>query len=273
MTRPLIYDDMFINILKEKMHDKFFGLFNLKVQSTTFFQQFNLQKGLLLCALLDIIFGVLSFYLFFNFYRFHSENMSFLLENSMGVLCFFFGLIGLDAAINLKKINSSVYKNWRIIFTFIFFFIEIANNFNFLCFFKKDETTECKNLTSFIVFLCILFINFYITKIAWSFYIRLDQSHDLLIIHGKYLEKMINEDNLKYEANKKYSPPNQNTPNNNEPLSLLPKQTSTETPGFGVAGLKKDLTATSEIRLFKNENQITSGGSIRDSLKKDLKQN
>ena len=31
MTRPLRYDDAFINILKEKMHDKFLNIFTLKV--------------------------------------------------------------------------------------------------------------------------------------------------------------------------------------------------------------------------------------------------
>lgn len=262
MTRPLIYDDIFISILKDKMHDKFLGIFTIKVQSTTFFQKLNLQKGLMVSSLCDIIYGILSFNLFFNFYQFNKNNLSFLIENAMGVLCLFFGLIGLDASLNLKKINSLVYKNWRIGFTILYFFMEIANNFNYLCFFYNDKK-ECGSLFSkFVFFLFIFLFSMYLSKISWSFYIRLDQSHDLLIIHGKYLEKMLNEDNSKYEVAKKYTPPG------NEIPSLLPKEQIVNT-----AGQPTEFNKTQEFKLFNNEKQILSAGDIRSSLSKDLKDN
>ena len=50
-------------------------------------------------------------------------------------------------------------------------------------------------------------VNIYFTKIAWSFCVRLDRSHELLIIHGKYLEKMMNDEQTKFNELKTYLPP------------------------------------------------------------------
>ena len=43
----------------------------------------------------------------------------------------------------------------------------------------------------------ILIINLYFTKISWSFNTRLQRGQELLVIHGKYLEQMISNENQK----------------------------------------------------------------------------
>jgi hypothetical protein len=223
------------------------------------------------------------------------------MESSLGVLSIFFGLIGLDSALNLKKINSYVYKNWRIINTILFILLEIGNHFRFICFYSENYhlNMTCGAFERGLFFLLIIIWNVYISKIAWSFFIRLDQSHDLLIIHGKYLEKMLSEENFKFDANKKYVPPYEGTDTkllinkpgsdtninddksddgykrNNElgknkinidtGSSNNPRSNNKDTKYFG--------GKTNDFRLFKNESQITTGGNIRDSLKKDVKEN
>ncbi len=49
----------------------------------------------------------------------------------------------------------------------------------------------------------------YFTKIAWSFCIRINKNHELLIIHGKYLERMLVDEGHKV-SEKKYIPPDLN---------------------------------------------------------------
>lgn len=77
--------------------------------------------------------------------------------------------------------------------TFFFIFLELINGFKFLCFY----TQECDKLGSLFFDGICFSINLYFTRVAWSFYIRLERSHELLIIHGKYLEKMINDESYK----------------------------------------------------------------------------
>lgn len=262
MTRPLRYDDAFVNILKDKMHEKFLGLIRLKVQSTTFCQKFNLQKGLLICSLIDIIYGTIFLYLFISKMKEFQGDTTFMIENTMAILCLFFGLIGLDTALNLKKIHSSVYKNWRIIFTLYYILFEIANSFNSACLFINN----CSFFSKLVLFIIYAIINLYSSKISWSFYTRLEQSHEILIIHGKYLEKMINEELLKYDATRKYQPPSlinnlttNATPGNND--SKIHK------PGDGVNNKQK------QFQLYKNEKQITIGGNVRESLKNNVNEN
>lgn len=272
MTRPLRYDDAFINILREKMHDKFLGMLTLKVQSTTFFQKLNLQKGLLVSSLLDITYGIIILILFVQNFNYYKSN-SFVLENTIGILCLFFGLIGVDSALNLKKTHSFVYKNWRIAFTFLYVMTEIGNSFNFICFYTQDEDApgqeSCGWLLKAVYFLFIVTLSGYLTKIAWSFYVRLDQSHDLLIIHGKYLETMLNEDNVKYEVSKKYIPPNKldksSLTDKNSKIFISRENEIPKAP--------TEITADGNFRLFNNENQVTSGGNIRESLTRSLKNN
>ena len=114
-----------------------------------------------------------------------------------------FGLIGIDASSNLKKTNSQIYKYWRIFFTLYIPISELINyTYSNFCYFNEN--------CSLIYFLFISFtyfcFNLYLSKISWSFYIRLEKNHELLIIHGKYLEHMIREENTKInETNlKKY---------------------------------------------------------------------
>lgn len=309
MTRPLRYDDAFTNILKEKMFDKILGLFTIKVQSTTFFQKYNLQKGLLIASLYDLVFGIIITILLFNNYHHNEGNTTFLLESSLGVLSIFFGLIGLDSALNLKKVNAVVYKNWRIAFTFLYIVIEIGNHFRFICFYSESYhlNMTCSGFERGLFFLILVIWNCYITKIAWSFFIRLDQSHDLLIIHGKYLEKMLSEENFKTDISKKYTPPSENkiildNYNNNSNVSNSNIDINKKGSAGGIysnnnsgaynksntnykidlkndndtsnKGSKNgDLGVNKDFRLFTKESQITSGGNIRDSLNNDLKNN
>ena len=82
----------------------------------------------------------------------------------------------------------------------------------------------------YLIFLAIyIAINIYWTKITWSFYIRLVKGHEILIIHGKYLEKMMNDESYKISDVKKYAPPDQlnsktaSPLNNDSELSIFKK--------------------------------------------------
>lgn len=278
MTRPLIYDDMFINILKDKMQEKFLGLFKVKVQSTSFCKRLNLQKGLLICSILDIIYGIIIFSLFFSYFEYNKNNLTFLIESSLGILCLFFGIIGLDAALNLKKINSLIYKNWRITFSILYSLIEISNNFNYICLLNTDISInddsnlnrvnpKCSGPIKLLYYLIIVLISGYITKISWSFYIRLEQSHDLLVIHGYYLEKMLHDDKAKTDKAQKYVAPSVD----------LNKKETVASAGIGLNKEGKEgkefNSSSKEFTLFKNEKQLTNTGNLRDSLKRDVKEN
>lgn len=265
MTRPLRYDDSFINILKEKMHDKFFYFFTVKVQSTTFFQKFNLQKGLLITSLYDIIFGLIVFILLIKNFDNHVDDNAYILQNVLCILSIFFGFIGLDTSLNLKKIHSLVYKNWRFVFIIAFFLLELMNNFSFCCYYTEGEISEnfklnmnCSIVERLVFNIVLLSWNIYITKIAWSFNIRLEQSHDLLIIHGGYLEKLLGDVKPEIKVEK--------LKNNN------PFDTNTNSGRFST-GNKDGKGSSEDLKLFTKETQITSGGNIRDSLKKDLNEN
>lgn len=205
MTRPLRYDDSFKNIINEKIHDKFLNIFNIKVQSTAFKQRLNLQRSLMITSLWDIISGTIILFAFFNSVKEKQEDIFFILQNFLLIMGILFGFVGIDSATNLRKVNTKIYKNWRIFITFAFPIIEIINNFSFLCYYMK----QCSRFENFIFILIIFAINIYLTKIAWSFYIRLEKGHELLIIHGKYLEKMINDESYKLNDVKKYVPPEQ----------------------------------------------------------------
>jgi hypothetical protein len=203
MTRPLRYDDSFTNIINEKIHDKFLKFFTIKVQSTAFCQKLNLQRSLLVTSLFDIVFGLIVAISFFRSIIISYENFLYFIENFVIIIGICFGFVGLDSSTNLKKSSSRIYKNWRIFVTFAFPFIEIINNFNFLCNYRPN----CNKLADVVFVICLFAVNIYFTRIAWSFYIRLDKNHELLIIHGKYLEKMINDESYKINDIKKYVPP------------------------------------------------------------------
>ena len=203
MTRPLRYDDSFTNIINEKIHDKFLRFLTIKVQSTAFCQKLNLQRSLLVCSLFDIILGLIVAVSFFRSIVVSYENFLYFLENFILIIGICFGFVGLDASTNLKKSSSRIYKNWRIFISFAFPFIEIINNFNFLCNYRP----ECHKFRDILFIFSLFIVNIYFTRIAWSFFIRLDKNHELLVIHGKYLEKMINDESYKISDIKKYVPP------------------------------------------------------------------
>jgi hypothetical protein len=225
--RPLRYDDAFKNILNEKIHEKFLFLFNVKVQSTGFCQKLNLQRSLLISSLFDIIFGIIIVILFFNTIETSQENFLYFIETFVLITGICFGFVGFDSATNLRKGNMAIYKNWRIFISFFFLFSELINSFAVFCkFTSSGGGHNCGNFGN--AFLVIIFfaMNLYFTKIAWSFFIRLDKGHEILIIHGKHLEKIMNDETYKITDIKKYVPPEQSmsskttTPQNDTELTL-----------------------------------------------------
>jgi len=213
MTRPLRYDDSFMSIVSEKLHDKFLNVFTIKVQSTAFCQKVNLKQSLFIISLIDFFIGLLVFLLFFKILDLNtSEGVFYIIENLILILGMVFGLVGMDASTNLKKKNASIYKLWRILITFLIPIFELINSLDKLCYYSANCTSW-----RYLGFTIIIFpINIYFTKIAWSFCVRLDRSHELLIIHGKYLEKMMNDEQIKMTDMKNYyNPPEitKGTPN------------------------------------------------------------
>lgn len=199
MTRPLKYDDSFTSILNQKLHDKFLNFLDIKVQSTAFYKKLNLQFSIVICSLWDIIFG---FTIFLHSFNNNYLNVLHFIENFLFMIGTFFGILGLDAASNLRKLNAQIYKKWRIFITFIIPILEIFNNFSFICNYSDD----CSGFIIFFLLVILFFVNIYLTKIAWSFSIRLEKGHELLVIHGKYLEKMLLDESYKLNDVKKYVP-------------------------------------------------------------------
>ena len=93
---------------------------------------------------------------------------------------------------NFNKRYSKYYYYWRVIITFIIPIIEFFDyNSNKICYYSN-----CNRFTYFFgLSLGLIIIHFYLTKIAWSFSTRLLLGQELLIIHGKYLELMLNKEN------------------------------------------------------------------------------
>lgn len=202
MTRPLRYDDSFLNILKEKLHDKFLNIFNIKVQSTAFFQKCSLLQALLVVGLFDLFFGIVYLLIFFKIV--HKTTSTFILiQDAIMITSIFFGLIGINASSTMSKRTCHIYKNWRIFITFFNPVLEMFNGFYNYCY----SFDQCNQLIAFIVLLLMFILNLYLTFVSWSFYVRLDKSHELLIIHGKYLEKMMENDNYKIMLSHRYMPP------------------------------------------------------------------
>lgn len=214
MTRPLRYEDSFTSIINEKIHDKFLNIFNIKVQSTAFCQKLNLQRSLMVSSLYDILFGVgISIYYFRTISKF-SDSYIIFLENFILMSGIAFGFVGLDSAANLRKFNAKIYKMWRILITFLLPIIEILNNFSFFC----NMAYSCNKIFNFAITIILFIINIYLTRISWSFHIRLLRNHELLIIHGKYLEKMISEESYKISDIRKYVPPELSLKNSSLPI-------------------------------------------------------
>jgi hypothetical protein len=202
MARPLRFDDQFISIINEKIEGKFFFLFKIKVQSTAFCKKLNLQQSLRICGIYDLVIGVLIFFNFFKILDLQS-SIIFTFEIMFLLIGLFFGILGIDSANNLRKTNAGIYKIWRYFITCAIPVLELSHLGNNFCYF----TIQCDFLYYVSVSVIYFLINLYFTKIAWSFFVRLDKGHETLVIHGKHLEKMILDENYKINDVKKYIPP------------------------------------------------------------------
>lgn len=214
MARPLRYDDQFVKILDEKIKDKFLFCLSIKVQSTAFYKRLNLKSSLLICGVYDFLIGVV---ILFNFSRLlqMKDDIAFKIECIVFIFGIFFGILGVDAANNLRKLNSAYYLLWRMFVTFGVPVLEIVayppiieGSYN-VCFLKNN----CGPFYFIIALIIYFCLNIYLTKISWSFSTRLNLGHELLVIHGKYLEQMMIEENYKIQDAKKYTPPDGRDPN------------------------------------------------------------
>lgn len=203
MARPLRLDDQFVSIVNDKIHDKFLNIFSIKVQSTAFCQKLNLRQSLTICSVIDLLVGLIVFLDFFRIMEIKEEGFLFIVENLLFISAIIFGLIGIDAAQNLKKRNGYIYKTWRVFMIFAIPIIEIFQSFEDFCYYNW----KCSFLYFVFVSALYIAINLYMTRIAWSFNIRMQRNHELLIVHGKYLESMMADENISVQIARTYRPP------------------------------------------------------------------
>ena len=184
MSRPLIYDDQFKSLVKSEMKQKFLFCIPMKVQSSAFYKSLSLQSSLRICSVYDILCG---------FFILYCGNNSFY-ETLFICLFFFFGIMSINNSVNLSKRFSKYYYYWRIAITIIIPLREFAQyTHKNICYYSV-----CSNFIHYAgLSIGILMINLYCTKISWSFNTRLQRGQELLVIHGKYLEQMISNENQK----------------------------------------------------------------------------
>ena len=184
MSRPLIYDDQFKSLVKSEMKQKFLFCIPMKVQSSAFYKSLSLQSSLRICSIYDIICGF--FFLYCGKSTFY--------EILFIILFFFFGIMSINNSVNLSNNFSKYYYYWRIAIMIIIPLREFIHyNKENICYYSK-----CPNFIYFSgLSIGILIINIYCAKIAWSFNTRLQRGQELLVIHGKYLEQMISNENQK----------------------------------------------------------------------------
>ena len=184
MSRPLIYDDQFKSLVKSEMKQKFFFCIPMKVQSSAFYKSLSLQSSLRICSIYDIICGLFILYC----------GKATFYETLFIILFFFFGIMSINNSVNLSKRFSKYYYYWRIAITIIMPLREFIK-------YKNDKICYYSSCPNFIYYsglsFGILIINLYFTKISWSFNTRLQRGQELLVIHGKYLEQMISNENQK----------------------------------------------------------------------------
>ena len=182
MSRPLIYDDQFKSLLKNDTKEKFFFCIPMKVQSSAFYKSLSLQTSIRICSIYDFICA---------FFILICGNNTFG-EIFFIILFFAFGILSIHNSLNISKIFSKYYYYWRV---FITFFIPIKEFIDYekqkICYYSKCQTFFYYAGLS----VGILIINIYAAKIAWSFNVRLQKGHDLLVIHGKYLDSMMSNEN------------------------------------------------------------------------------
>lgn len=208
MARPLKYDQQFTLILEEKLHDKFLNIFNIKVQSTAFCQKLNLQRSVILTSLYDLLIGIVYLFTLLKSLKNYHNDYIVIIRNLMYAIGFFFGLLGLDTAIHLKKSNAAVYKYWRIFITFFIPLLELLYIKEAIC----PADTGCDFRLHYTFIVIYFLVNIYFVKIVWSFNLRLKHGHELLIVHGKYLEQMLINENVRLEKIN-YQPPKFNEEN------------------------------------------------------------
>ena len=182
MSRPLIYDDQFKSLLKSDIKEKFFFCIPMKVQSSAFYKSLSLQNSLRICSIYDFICG---------FFVFFCGTNSFW-EIVFIVLFFAFGVFSFHNSINVSKSYSKYYYFWRVFITLFIPIIEFIHYRNEKkCYYSRCPTFLYYSGLSFGIFI----INIYATKIAWSFNMRLQKGQNLLVIHGKYLDTMMTNEN------------------------------------------------------------------------------
>jgi hypothetical protein len=197
MTRPLIYDEQFKSLIHSQIKEKFLFCFSVKVQSTAFYQNLSLQNAIRICSIYDFIIFIIIFY--------NSYNSINLINIIFMVCTCLFGIISMGLSNNLNKKYSQYYYYYRIIFLFmlpITEFYDYKNNHS--CYYYD----ACNTFSFYLGYsLGIALINIYFAKIAWSFNIRLLLGHELLIIHGKYLEKILTNEKTEIITNQDYTTP------------------------------------------------------------------
>ena len=197
MTRPLIYDEQFKSLIHSQIKEKFLFCFSVKVQSTAFYQNLSLQNAIRICSIYDFIIFIIIFY--------NSYNSINLINIIFMVCTCLFGIISMGLSNNLNKKYSQYYYYYRIIFLFLLpitEFYDYKNNHS--CYYYDS----CNTFSFYLGYsLGIALINIYFAKIAWSFNIRLLLGHELLIIHGKYLEKILTNEKTEIITNQDYTIP------------------------------------------------------------------
>ena len=184
MSRPLMYDDQFKLLLKSDTKEKFFFCFPMKVQRSAFYKSLSLQNSIRICSIYDLLCA------FFIYYC----GSSSLFEIILIIFFILFGVISIHDSINLNKLYAKYYYHWRVFITIIIPIREfLSYNSKKICYYSQCMTFFYYAGLS----LGVLIINIYAAKISWSFNIRLIKGEELLVIHGKILENMVNNENQK----------------------------------------------------------------------------
>ena len=216
MARPLRYDDQFISIVNDRIFIDFLCIFKIKAQSTCFYKSMNLQRGLIVCGAFDLLIGCLVLYNFNYLTSLIPNNFLDKIENGAFVIGILFSLVAFEGALNLKKSLVYYYKLYRNFITIFIPLCELYFSPSGVCFYLP-----CDFLTLLCLMSIYLIVNLYLNKIVASFYARLLVNQELLIIHGKHLEKMMELETYKiYATAHKYIPPKEISKKEKELIQL-----------------------------------------------------
>ena len=184
MSRPLMYDDQFISILNKEIRENFIFCIPMKVQRSAFYKSLSLQNSLRICSGYDILCALFIMYCGSNS----------LLEILSIMIFLLFGISSINNSINLNRVFAVFYYYYRIIVLFCVPLVEYYHYTNeSICYYSK-----CNNFSYYTgLTVGISIINLYFAKIAWSFSTRLKKGQELLVIHGKYMEEMVINENQK----------------------------------------------------------------------------